>query len=131
MRKRLPIILIWLSALVFCGILLSWMVRRLHRSYNSDMLGNYGDGFTETSPVGSFKANANGIYDLAGNVACWIGEQFPEGHSVFGTILWPDSTCGSSWDTTDGGQLCSNHFGSGPGETRQDNVGFRCVLVLR
>src|SRR5207245_9563740 len=30
MRKRLPIILIWLSALVFCGVVLSWMARRLN-----------------------------------------------------------------------------------------------------
>ena len=40
------------------------------------VLSNYNDGFPVTAPVGSFKPNHNGLYDMGGNVSEWITDYF-------------------------------------------------------
>jgi formylglycine-generating enzyme required for sulfatase activity len=40
------------------------------------ILPAYDDGFPSTSPVGSFKPNALGIYDGGGNVAEWVNDYY-------------------------------------------------------
>ncbi len=40
------------------------------------ILPAYDDGFASTAPVGSFKPNALGIYDGAGNVAEWVNDYY-------------------------------------------------------
>jgi formylglycine-generating enzyme required for sulfatase activity len=79
-------------------------------------------GFMWTSPVGSFKANQYGLFDMAGNVWQWSGD-------------WLDSDrkarlcCGTSYgDYVPGMMLTARRIGIPP-SARIDSLGFRCVLA--
>ena len=77
-------------------------------------LPSYSDGFPATAPVGSFKPNDLGFYDLGGNVAEWIHDYYTV-YPSSGTQLLKDPTGqihgthhtirGSSWKHSSIGQL--------------------------
>ncbi len=80
------------------------------------------DDYEYTSPVGSFAANRFGIYDMGGNVWQWC-EDFSDG--VSGVRV----SRGGSWRIAGFGYLLSSYRQGTPADTRNENNGFRCVLV--
>ena len=92
----------------------------------SAIVRSYEDGFSHTSPVGSFNPNDKGFYDLAGNVWEWVKDSYG-GESNF-----------KEWSVARGGGYDSNleqHFLSSyrsvqPLGQRGVSYGFRIVLVI-
>jgi len=51
------------------------------------------DGFEGTSPVGSFRANGYGLFDMAGNVWEWTSDFFTRNHSADGHTSEVEHAC--------------------------------------
>lgn len=82
----------------------------------------YDDGFVTTAPVGSFKPNEAGLYDLAGNAAEWCEDSY-DGTSSRRELR------GGSWVNTGPKSLwASTRMAVGPNRFSVI-TGFRCVLA--
>jgi hypothetical protein len=89
--------------------------------------GNYDpslgtDPFEYTSPAGSFAANAQGVFDLGGNVWEWC-EDFLNGASGVRVLR------GGSWNFSGAGHLLSSYRNGVMPSARSGGIGFRCVLA--
>ena len=88
-------------------------------------LTGYRDGYPCASPVGSFKANRFGLYDLGGNLWEWCEELF-DGQSGKRALR------GASWAYFLGPgrvTLLSSFRYQATSDLRQGIIGFRCVLA--
>jgi sulfatase modifying factor 1 len=92
------------------------------------------DGFAFTSPVGSFKANAFGLYDMIGNAMQWC--QDGSGRYTDGAVTDPTGAVdgnirvlrGGSWRSNPANCRSARRGGSMPAG-RDDNFGFRIVIA--
>jgi serine/threonine protein kinase len=88
----------------------------------------YNDGYATTAPVMQFPGNNLGIYDLGGNVMEWCDSDY---YSVDKNHLKPmEIRRGGSWKTCDLEKLSSSSRNAAYADSRETDVGFRCVLVL-
>ena len=93
---------------------------------------NYSDGYAQLAPVGSFRVEKSGIYDLTGNVSEWVHNYYslqpPRSNSVEIDPVGPDYggahvIKGSSWRSGTRTTLRAAYRASSTG--RRDDVGFR------
>jgi hypothetical protein len=82
----------------------------------------YDDGYAATSPVEAFKPNRYGLYDLGGNVCQWCEDWYDSEQQLH-------LVRGGSWRSFRPELLLSSHR-TGVPDGRENNVGFRCVLVV-
>ncbi len=94
----------------------------------NQVLDGYDDGFATAAPVGSFPPNAQGFYDLAGNVAEWIHDTFAPTPAAGLDPLGPPMAAqhvvrGSSWAQADRAKLRALARSAGVGG--RPDLGFR------
>jgi formylglycine-generating enzyme required for sulfatase activity len=82
----------------------------------------YNDGYATTSPVGSYPANADGLYDMGGNVWQWCEDWFDATQRAH--VLR-----GASWGNALSAFLISSWRAHSPSSRRDECYGFRCVLA--
>jgi formylglycine-generating enzyme required for sulfatase activity len=106
---------------------------------NCDGCGSQWDG-KQTAPVGSFKPNAFGLYDMHGNVGQWVEDCYadslngaPTDGAVWKAACKDDTSSrvvrGGSWNYFPDYLRSSIRLRYGPG-SRVNDLGFRVARVL-
>ncbi len=90
------------------------------------------DGYVFTAPVGQFKPNAFGLYEMHGNAWQWCADRYDAEYyakSPLNDRTGPDSSSyrvlrGGSWDTGANGARSASRYGDSA-DFRGDATGFR------
>jgi formylglycine-generating enzyme required for sulfatase activity len=98
---------------------------------NCDGCGSQWDN-KQTAPVGSFKDNQFGLYDMAGNIWQWVEDCYQEHYDETPTdgSAWTTRDCnervvrGGSWVDYPGGLRSASRY-RGSTVDRDNNLGFR------
>ncbi|MBV8375543.1 MAG: SUMF1/EgtB/PvdO family nonheme iron enzyme [Verrucomicrobia bacterium] len=90
---------------------------------NWSVIEGYNDGYPRTSPVGSFAANKNGLYDMGGNVWQWC-EDWYNAENTHRVLR------GASWDSHNAAFLLESCRDYVTPDYRGAFIGFRCVLAM-
>jgi formylglycine-generating enzyme required for sulfatase activity len=92
-------------------------------NFSSKRIAGYSDACERTAPVGSFRVDQNGLYDLSGNVWEWCRDWYSS-----------EQRCrvlrGGSWHNSAEIYLRSSYRILGTPRGRLRNYGFRCVLSV-
>lgn len=97
----------------------------------------YNDNYSESAPIGSFKPNKWGIYDMIGNVYEWTKDSGTNDDTFYYTNPEEDpcNTTSDNRHMLKGGSWHSNQRGARPSkrkaystELAADNIGFRLVI---
>ena len=91
----------------------------------------------ETSPVGSFKPNAFGLYDMSGNVLQWVEDCYHDNYDDAPTdgSAWTSGDCsrrvvrGGSWYSDPQYLRSADRFGYAT-DFRSGDLGFRLARTL-
>jgi hypothetical protein len=88
-------------------------------------IAGYNDGFSHTSPVGTFAPNAFGLFDVSGNVWQWVEDSYNGGKQKkdWGVLR------GGCWATAKEEELRLGYRNVVSRDERDVIFGFRCVLV--
>lgn len=94
--------------------------RKYRGSYDAKWL-EIDDGYSDTAPVGSYPADANGLFDFAGNVWEWVQGWYDPPKNTLRIVR------GGAFRTGGEKRLLASFRGPDPYNIRLDSVGFRII----